>query len=158
MAAKTKPTKAESKANQDKASETIKIDEKSTLTEGTELSGSTAEEGKSEESNTDSNAEEGEESDTGSNAEEDKSKETGLVTEAAEKEKDADPISTDELNVRLTNNSISGHEMLRSNGKKLDIKGHGNVTFSSTKAEMVVISAQLASKPWIEIHLIDEAE
>ena len=68
---------------------------------------------------------------------------------------DPDPV-TDELTVRLSNNSISGHELLRGNGEVVAIVGHGKVTFSTTKEELVAIETQLASKPWVEVHLVDD--
>ena len=74
--------------------------------------------------------------------------------EGAEGE-DPEPV-TDELTVRLSNNSISGHELLRGNGEVVAIVGHGKVTFSTTKEELVAIETQLASKPWVEVHLVDD--
>lgn len=62
----------------------------------------------------------------------------------------------DELMVCLSNNSISGHELLRGNGEVVAIVGHGKVTFPTTKEELVAIETQLASKPWVEVHLVDD--
>lgn len=66
-----------------------------------------------------------------------------------------DLATNDLLTVLLTNNSISGHELLRGNGQFLAIPGHGKVNISTTKEELVVITEQLASKPWVEVNLVN---
>ena len=60
------------------------------------------------------------------------------------------------LMVSFTNNSVSGHEILRANGTVVAIAGHAkDVAIESTKEELVALQSELATKPWIEIHLVE---
>lgn len=62
------------------------------------------------------------------------------------------------LEVLMTNNSVSGHEILRADGSILAINGHcKDLSITTTKEELVAIQAALADKPWVVIKL-KEAE
>ncbi|MCD9516981.1 hypothetical protein [Photobacterium carnosum] len=75
------------------------------------------------------------------------------ITAFESKEKAGD---SDRLLVRLINNSIAGHELLRGNGQFISVLGHSKITISTTKEELVAITDQLASKPWVEVHLVND--
>lgn len=56
--------------------------------------------------------------------------------------------------VLLTNNSVSGHEILRADGSVLAIDGHCKaLPITTDKEELVAIQTALADKPWVEIKL-----
>ncbi|MFW1503707.1 hypothetical protein ACEWBU_22865, partial [Vibrio parahaemolyticus] len=56
--------------------------------------------------------------------------------------------------VLMTNNSVSGHEILRADGSILAINGHcKDLSITTNKEELVAIQSALADKPWVEIKL-----
>ncbi|MDI7855077.1 hypothetical protein [Vibrio parahaemolyticus] len=58
------------------------------------------------------------------------------------------------LEVLMTNNSVSGHEILRADGSILAIDGHcKDLSITTNKEELVAIQSALADKPWVEIKL-----
>lgn len=66
------------------------------------------------------------------------------------------PTVAETLMVSFTNNSVSGHEILRANGAVVAIAGHAkDITIESTKEELVALQSELATKPWIEIHVVE---
>lgn len=73
---------------------------------------------------------------------------TGTGTEQVEPEEET------MLHVLLTNNSVSGHEILRADGSVLAIDGHcKDLPITTDKEELVAIQTALADKPWVEIKL-----
>ncbi|AUW07597.1 MULTISPECIES: hypothetical protein [Vibrio] len=86
----------------------------------------------------------GDDSDTGTQS--DGNTDTG--TEQVEPEEETT------LHVLLTNNSVSGHEILRADGSVLAIDGHcKDLPITTDKEELVAIQTALANKPWVEIKL-----
>ena len=62
----------------------------------------------------------------------------------------------EELTIAFTNNSQSGLEVVLDDAPTLVIAGHAkNVTITTTKEKLVDIQANLAAKPWIEIHVVE---
>lgn len=58
------------------------------------------------------------------------------------------------LEVLMTNNSVSGHEILRADGSILAINGHcKDLSITTNKEELIAIQSALADKPWVEIKL-----
>ncbi|CCO46629.1 conserved hypothetical protein [Vibrio nigripulchritudo SOn1] len=112
------------------------------VTGGAETTGagdSTGTENTGDKKNTD-----GEDSDTDTQPEGN----TGAGTEQVEPEEETT------LHVLLTNNSVSGHEILRANGSVLAIDGHcKDLPITTDKKELVAIQTALADKPWVEIKL-----
>ncbi|WP_347361816.1 hypothetical protein [Vibrio vulnificus] len=65
-----------------------------------------------------------------------------------------EPEEETTLHVLLTNNSVSGHEILRADGSVLAIDGHcKDLPITTDKEELVAIQTALANKPWVEIKL-----
>lgn len=68
--------------------------------------------------------------------------------------KQVEPGEDATLQVLLTNNSVSGHEILRADGSVLAIDGHcKDLPITTDKEELVAIQTALANKPWVEIKL-----
>lgn len=149
------PRKTEADSNA--AAETT--DDKST-TEQTVVTGSTGEgstgagtEGAGEEGSASDDASKG--TDDASAAGAKGSDSTSSVNTSAGDLSDGDVSA---LEVLMTNNSVSGHEILRADGSILAINGHcKDLSITTTKEELVAIQAALADKPWVVIKL-KEAE
>lgn len=75
-------------------------------------------------------------------------------------EQTVEPQAEQELiKVAFANNSQSGVEIVLDGGDVVVIAGHAkDVTIETTKDKLVTIQENLASKPWIEVHVVEDEE